>query len=85
VEFMNNEDVGAMPVTVQTLATRTPQPGDVIRVHQQPDGTVECSVNGVITHRFTDNTTNFRTTLNGLAAQGSQSAFDDFRVTPYSR
>jgi hypothetical protein len=85
VEFMNHDVTGTMPVAVQALGAPVPQAGDVIRVHQHPDGTVECSVNGVVTHRFVDNTTNVKWTLNGLAAQGSQAAFDDFRVTPFTR
>lgn len=81
VEFMQHGSPGTLPVTVQTLASPTPQNGDVLRVNQFPDGTVECSVNGVVTHRFVDNTTNFRWTLYGLASEGPQAAFDDFHVT----
>jgi len=85
VEFMQHDVLGAMPVAVQTLASPTPQNGDVVQVYQKPDGTVECSVNGVLTHRFVDPVTNLRWTLNGLASLGPQAAFDDFKVTPFGQ
>jgi hypothetical protein len=85
VQFMNHWDVGIMPVPVQTLSSPTPQSGDVLGIRQKADGTVECSVNGVITHRFVDSATNARWTLYGLAAQGSLASFDDFQVLPFSR
>jgi len=85
VEFMQHDILGAMPVAVQTLASPTPQNGDVVQVYQKPDGTVECSVNGVLTHHFVDPVTNLRWTLNGLASLGTQAAFDDFKVTPFGQ
>jgi hypothetical protein len=82
VQFMHHENPAGMPVSVETLASPAPQPGDLLKVQQHPDGTVECSVNGVITHRFVDNVTNFRWTLNGIGADGTGAALDDFQVVP---
>lgn len=79
VQFMQNDVVGAFPVALQTLASPTPANNDVLRVEQKSDGTVECLVNGVVTHRFVDTTTNFRWTANGMAAANSNTAFDDFK------
>jgi hypothetical protein len=82
VQFMAHENPAEMPVSVEALASPAPQPGDLLKVQQRPDGTVECSVNGVITHRFVDNVTNFRWTLNGIGADGTGAALDDFEVIP---
>ncbi len=83
VQFMEHGAVGTMPAQVEVIASPVPQNGDIVKVRQQPNGAVECFVNGVITHRFVDNTTNARWTLYGLAAEGSQSRFDQFHVTPF--
>jgi len=85
VEFVEDASPLAMPVPIQTLATPAPQNGDILRVYQRPDGFVECSVNGIVTHRFTDPSTNIRSTANGLASLGSSAGFDDFKVTPYGQ
>jgi hypothetical protein len=85
VQLMSGSVQQTMPVAVQTLASPAPQAGDIIRVRHLPGGTVECSVNGTLTHRFVDNVTNIRWTLNGLAAAGSQTAFDDLTIVPFSR
>jgi hypothetical protein len=82
VEYVQGTSVTTMPAPVQILATPAPQNGDVLKVAQRTDGTVECFVNGTLTHRFTDSTTNFRWTLNGLASEGPQAAFDDFKMVP---
>jgi hypothetical protein len=82
VNYLQNDTVATAPVPIQTITNVTPQNGDVLRIRQTPEGTVECSVNGVVTHRFVDPVTNFRWTLNGMAANGAQAAFDDFKVTP---
>lgn len=85
VQFVHHDVLGTSPASIQVIANPVPQNGDVVKVRQQPDGTVECFVNGVLTHRFIDNATNVRWTLYGLASHGSQSAFDDFRVTPFGQ
>jgi hypothetical protein len=71
-----------MPAPVEQLATISPAAGDVLEVRQSADGKVECFVNGILTHRFHDATNGFRSTLNGMAAEDSSAAFDNFEVTP---
>ena len=82
VQYMSGSSIQPMPVAVQTLATINPSPGDVLEVRQSADGTVECVVNGVITHRFVDTSTGFRSTLTGLAGGDTSLRFDNFTVTP---
>jgi hypothetical protein len=75
-----------LPVSVQTLATLTPQPGDLLEVRQTDNGEVTCLVNGVLTHRFTYSSgAGFRSTLIGLAALDHSARFDDLTITPLPR
>jgi hypothetical protein len=85
VQFMEHDHIGTNPVAIEVIANPTPQNGDILKIQQKSDGTVECFVNGVMTHRFVDNATNVRWTLYGLAAEGSQSTFDNFLVTPFGQ
>ena len=81
VEFVRDGEVVALPVAVQTVATRNVAAGDVVKVVQRLNGAVEITVNGVVTHRFTDATTNKRATIFGLETSGNQARFDDFTIT----
>jgi hypothetical protein len=84
--YVEHDVAAPPPVTVQVLSSPpAPQVGDVLRVFQEPDGKVRCYINGVLVFSFQDATTSFRTTTYGLAAQGTAAAFDNFKMTPYSR
>jgi hypothetical protein len=80
VQFVRDDSLTAT-VPVTAVATRYPAAGDLARVTQRLDGSVEVSVNGVVTHRFTDTVTNRRATSYGMAALGSTARLDDFAVT----
>jgi hypothetical protein len=75
----------AMPVPVEQLQTIMPSEGDRLEVRQSSDGTVECFVNGLLTHRFVDTVTAFRSTVTGLVGEDATVAFDDFVAVPPSR
>jgi hypothetical protein len=75
----------SMPVAVEQIQSIMPSDGDRLEVRQSSDGTVECLVNGILTHRFVDAVTAFRSTVSGLAGQGLTVAFDDFGVVPPGR
>lgn len=83
VSYVLNYTALPLPVPVQTLATRIPAAGDLLEVRQAADGTVECYVNGTMTHRFVDpGGVGFRSTLTGLASYGAAETFDDFEAIP---
>lgn len=83
VEYLTADHMTtAMPVSVQNLATRFPAANDLIEVRQAANGTVETVVNGVVTHRFVDTTSGFRSTLTGLSGNDMTVQFDDFTHTP---
>ncbi len=81
VEFVRDGVVVPSPVTVDTVSSVALAAGDRLSVVQHLDGRVEASVNGALTHRFTDATTNVRATIYGMAATGTTARFDDFGIT----
>ena len=81
MEFVRDGSTVALPVPVQEVASTGIGAHDVLAVSQQLDGAVETRVNGVVTHRFVDSTTNARATIYGIATSGDQSRFDDFTIT----
>lgn len=84
-EFVRDGSTVAPPVQIQVVNAVDLAPGDVVEVVQRLGGAVETRVNGVVTHRFTDPSTNVRATIYGLATSGESARFDDFAVTPTPR
>jgi hypothetical protein len=82
VDFVRDGETVSPPVPVQAVAARTVAAGDVVEVVQRRNGLVETRVNGTVTHRFTDTTTNARATIYGMATSGMSARFDNFAITP---
>lgn len=67
---------------VEVVASPTPANGDRLEVRQFTDGRVEGYVNATLVLRFTDTTTNLRSTYYGLSTGGVSAHFADFSVIP---
>ena len=85
LQFVRGYAVQELPVPVQTSGAPLVAAGQSVSVLQQLDGSVQLAVDGTVTHRFTDISTNARTTIYGLAAKGSSARFDDVLITPAPR
>ena len=85
VQYVKGYAVQPMPVAVQVTSPPLVAAGQLAAVVQRLDGSVELSVGGVVTHRFTDTVTNRRATIYGLAAEGTAPRFDDVAFSPAPR
>ena len=82
VDLIVNGHSQAPATAVEVLATPTPTNGDRLEVRQFTDGRVEGYVNETLVLRFTDTTTNLRSTYNGLSTGGVSAHFANFSVVP---
>lgn len=82
VDLIVNGHNQAPASAVEVLATPIPADGDRLEVRQFTDGRVEGYVNGTLVLRFTDTTTNLRSTYNGLSTGGVSAHFAHFSIVP---
>lgn len=85
LQFVRGYAVQPLPVPLQTLSPPLVAADQLVAVVQRLDGSVELSVNGTVTHRFTDTATNRRATIYGLATEGGVPRFDDVVISPAPR